>query len=119
MRPGPGSLDDDSRLEGLRDRPLRAGAVDGVRHPPGLRPVGRHVFDLQQENKGVRKCRTETSLSSHHVGLLSKSSAADLTHEGFLPRVDLQMLLEVESFRIDKKSTDWTALVIRPAQEQY
>jgi hypothetical protein len=49
-----------------------------------------------------------------HVRLLSKSSAADLTHEGFLSRVDLQMLLEVESFRVDKKTTDWTALVIRP-----
>jgi len=49
-----------------------------------------------------------------HVCLLSKSSAADLTDEGFLSGVDLQVLLEVESFRIDKKTTDWTAFVVRP-----
>ena len=51
--------------------------------------------------------------------LLSKSSAADLTDEGFLSGVDLQVLLEVESFRIDKKTTDWTAFVVRPEQKQY
>lgn len=67
----------------------------------------------------MRKCPAGLPEKSHHMRLLSKSSAADLTHEGFLSGVDLQMLLEVESFRIDKKTTDWTALVVRPEQKQY
>jgi len=37
-----------------------------------------------------------------------------LTHKGLLPRVDLEVLLEVESFGIDQEATDWTALVVRP-----
>ena len=54
-------------------------------------------------------------IDTHHVCLLSESSAADLTYEWLLSCVDLQMLLEVESFRVDKKTTDWAALVIRPS----
>jgi len=50
----------------------------------------------------------------HHVRLLSEGSAAHLTHEGLLPGVDLEVLLEVEPLGVDKKATDGAAFVIRP-----
>ena len=57
-------LDDNSWLEGLRDGSLRSGAVDRVRHAPWLWPVGRHMFDLQQQNKLVRKSGRQVCLKS-------------------------------------------------------
>ena len=50
---------------------------------------------------------------------LSEGSAAHLTHEGLLPGVDLEVLLEVEPLGVDEKAADWTALVVRPEQKQY
>ena len=49
--------------------------------------------------------------------LLAESSVADLADKRLFTGVDLQVLLEVKSFRIYKKTTDWTALVIRPGRE--
>ena len=48
--------------------------------------------------------------------LLPEGSIADLADEGFLPGVDLEMLLEVEPFRVDQQPTDWAAFIIRPEQ---
>lgn len=53
---------------------------------------------------------------AHHMGLLSKSSVAHLTHEGLLAGVDFKMLLEIESLRVDQQTTDRAALVVRPRE---
>ena len=37
------------------------------------------------------------AMITHHMGLLSKSSVAHLTHEGLLAGVDFKMLLEIKS----------------------
>ena len=37
------------------------------------------------------------TMITHHMGLLSKSSVAHLTHEGLLACVDFKMLLEIKS----------------------
>lgn len=37
------------------------------------------------------------TMITHHMGLLSKSSVAHLTHEGLLAGVDFKMLLEIKS----------------------
>ena len=50
--------------------------------------------------------------------LLSEGPAAHLTHEGLLPGVDLEVLLEVEPLGVDKKATDGAAFVIRPARKR-
>lgn len=49
-----------------------------------------------------------------HMGLLSKSSVAHLTHEGLFAGVDFKMLLEIKSLRVDQQTTDRAALVVRP-----
>ena len=51
---------------------------------------------------------------AHHMGLLSKSSVAYLTHEGLLPGVDFKMLLEIEPLGVYQQTTDWAALIVRP-----
>ena len=53
---------------------------------------------------------------AHHMGLLSKSSVAHLTHEGLFAGVDFKMLLEIESLRVDQQTTDRAALVVRPRE---
>ena len=55
-------------------------------------------------------------LSTHHVRLLSEGPAAHLAHEGLLPGVDLEVLLEVEPLGVDEKATDRAALVVRPGE---
>ena len=49
--------------------------------------------------------------------LLTEGSAADLTHKWLLARVDLEVLLEVEPFRVDEKAANRAALVVRPAEK--
>ena len=48
--------------------------------------------------------------------LLPEGPAAHLAHEGLLPGVDLEVLLEVEPLGVDEKAADWTALVVRPRE---
>jgi len=50
------------------------------------------------------------------VRLLSEGPAAHLAHEGLLPGVDLEVLLEVEPLGVDEKATDRAALVVRPGE---
>ena len=66
--------------------------VDGVPHPPGLRPVGRHVLHLQHHNQSPSDWAL--LLSTHHVRLLSEGPAAHLAHEGLLPGVDLEVAVQ-------------------------
>ena len=58
------------------------------------------------------------AMITHHMGLLSKSSVAHLTHEGLLSGVDFKMLLEIESLGVYQQTTDWAALVVRPEERQ-
>ena len=58
------------------------------------------------------------AMITHHMGLLSKSSVAHLTHEGLLSGVDFKMLLETESLGVYQQTTDWAALVVRPEERQ-
>jgi hypothetical protein len=51
---------------------------------------------------------------AHHVRFLPEGPGADLADEGFLPGVDLEVLLEVEPLRVDEQAADGTALVVRP-----
>ena len=48
--------------------------------------------------------------------LLSEGSAAHLTHEGLLPGVDLEVLLEVEPLAVDEEAAHRAALVVRPGE---
>jgi len=65
-----------------------------MRRRSGLRTMGGNVF--------------------HHMSFLSKGSGADLTDEGLLPCVDLEVLLEVEPLGVDEEAAHGAALVIRP-----
>jgi len=49
-----------------------------------------------------------------HMGLLSKSSVAHLTHEWLLASVDFKMLLEIKSLRVNQQPTDGAALIVGP-----
>ena len=49
-----------------------------------------------------------------HVGFLPESPAADLAAEGLLPRVDLEVLLEVEALAVDEEAAHRAALVAAP-----
>ncbi len=55
---------------------------------------------------------------AYHVSLLPEGPGADLTHEGLLPGVNLEMLLEVEPFGVDEQATHGTAFVVRPADHK-
>ena len=54
------------------------------------------------------------AMITHHMGLLSKSSVAHLTHEWLLASVDFKMLLEIKSLRVNQQPTDGAALIVGP-----
>ena len=50
----------------------------------------------------------------NHVCLLPEGPVADGANERLFAGVDLQVLLEVETLRVDEEATDGTTLVLRP-----
>ena len=52
----------------------------------------------------------------YHVCLLAERSITNVTNKRLFSCVDLEMLLEVEPFRVDQQPTDWAAFIIRPEQ---
>ncbi len=48
--------------------------------------------------------------------LLPEGPGADLAHEGLLPGVDLEVLLEVEPLGVDEEAAHRATLVVRPVR---
>ena len=76
--------------------------------------MGRHVLHLQYHNQSPSDW--DLLFSTHHVRLLPEGPAAHLAHEGLLPGVDLEVLLEVEPLGVDEKAAHRAALVVRPGE---
>jgi hypothetical protein len=51
--------------------------------------------------------------------LLPEGPGADLAHEGLLPGVDLEVLLEVEPLGVDEEAAHRATLVVRPVRHSH